>query len=130
MVKHSSGAETPNVVGLPRFELGTSCPPDKRANQAAPQPVTVALMLTVCIPIQTKSTMIRQPKYAISAVTRSLKCHGVFSSSDSPAASSMCLPQLGQSPLAVIAVGVKYRAHSSHHGISALLLSDAKLDRC
>ena len=27
------------VVGLPRFELGTSCPPDKRANQAAPQPV-------------------------------------------------------------------------------------------
>ena len=28
-----------DVVGLPRFELGTSCPPDKRANQAAPQPV-------------------------------------------------------------------------------------------
>src|SRR5262245_30342538 len=27
------------IVGLPRFELGTSCPPDKRANQAAPQPV-------------------------------------------------------------------------------------------
>ena len=118
------------MVGPPRFELGTSCPPDKRANQAAPQPVTVALMLTVCVPIQTKRTMIRQPKYAMSAVTRSLKCHGVFSSSDSPAASLMCLPPLGQSPLAVIAVGVKYRAHSSHHGISALLLSDAKLDRC
>ena len=126
----SSRAEALDVVGLPRFELGTSCPPDKRANQAAPQPVTVAPMLTVCTSIQTKSTMIRQPKYAISAVTRSLKCHGVFSSSDRPPAPSMSLPQLGQPPSAVIAVGVKYRAHSSHHGISALLLSDAKFDRC
>ena len=26
-------------IGAPRFELGTSCPPDKRANQAAPRPV-------------------------------------------------------------------------------------------
>jgi hypothetical protein len=25
-------------IGVPRFELGTSCPPDKRANQAAPHP--------------------------------------------------------------------------------------------
>ncbi len=32
--------ETPGTsVGLGRFELPTSCPPDKRANQAAPQPV-------------------------------------------------------------------------------------------
>ena len=32
--------ETPgHSVGLGRFELPTSCPPDKRANQAAPQPV-------------------------------------------------------------------------------------------
>ena len=27
------------TIGAPRFELGTSCPPDKRANQAAPRPV-------------------------------------------------------------------------------------------
>src|SRR3954449_6736801 len=27
------------LIGAPRFELGTSCPPDKRANQAAPRPV-------------------------------------------------------------------------------------------
>jgi hypothetical protein len=27
------------VVGAPGFEPGTSCPPDKRANQAAPRPV-------------------------------------------------------------------------------------------
>jgi hypothetical protein len=27
-----------NMVGLPRFELGTSCTPSKRASQAAPQP--------------------------------------------------------------------------------------------
>src|SRR5437899_10965508 len=27
-----------NLVGLPRFELGTSCTPSKRASQAAPQP--------------------------------------------------------------------------------------------
>jgi hypothetical protein len=26
-------------VGAPGFEPGTSCPPDKRANQAAPRPV-------------------------------------------------------------------------------------------
>ena len=26
------------LVGLPRFELGTSCTPSKRASQAAPQP--------------------------------------------------------------------------------------------
>jgi hypothetical protein len=26
-------------IGAPRFELGTSCPPDTRANQAAPRPV-------------------------------------------------------------------------------------------
>lgn len=107
MADNSSRAGTLDVVGLPRFELGTSCPPDKRANQAAPQPVTVALMLTVRTAIQTKSTMIRQLKYVMSAATRSLKCHGVFSSSDSPAASSMGLPQLGQLPSAVIAVGVK-----------------------
>jgi hypothetical protein len=30
-------------IGAPRFELGTSCPPDKRANQAAPRPVGSAL---------------------------------------------------------------------------------------
>ena len=29
-------------VGLPRFELGTFGPPDRRANQAAPQPVWTA----------------------------------------------------------------------------------------
>ena len=28
-----------NAVGAPRFELGTSSPPDWRANQAAPRPV-------------------------------------------------------------------------------------------
>jgi hypothetical protein len=28
-----------SVVGAPRFELGTSGPPDQRANQAAPRPV-------------------------------------------------------------------------------------------
>ena len=28
------------MVGLRRFELPTSCPPDKRANQAALQPAT------------------------------------------------------------------------------------------
>ena len=34
-------AETPsNPVGAPGFEPGTSCPPDKRANQAAPRPAT------------------------------------------------------------------------------------------
>jgi hypothetical protein len=27
------------VIGAGRFELPTSCPPDKRANQAAPRPV-------------------------------------------------------------------------------------------
>src|SRR5690349_14890125 len=27
------------AVGAPGFEPGTSCPPDKRANQAAPRPV-------------------------------------------------------------------------------------------
>ena len=27
------------LVGAPRFELGTSSPPDWRANQAAPRPV-------------------------------------------------------------------------------------------
>ena len=27
------------LVGAPGFEPGTSCPPDKRANQAAPRPV-------------------------------------------------------------------------------------------
>jgi hypothetical protein len=27
------------AVGVPGFEPGTSCPPDKRANQAAPHPV-------------------------------------------------------------------------------------------
>ena len=32
----------PHIVGLGRFELPTSCPPDKRANQAAPQPVATA----------------------------------------------------------------------------------------
>ena len=26
-------------IGVPGFEPGTSCPPDKRANQAAPHPV-------------------------------------------------------------------------------------------
>ena len=31
------------TIGAPRFELGTSCPPDKRANQAAPRPVGFAL---------------------------------------------------------------------------------------
>jgi hypothetical protein len=30
-------------VGVPRFELGTSCPPDKRANQAAPHPEAPSL---------------------------------------------------------------------------------------
>ena len=30
-------------IGAPRFELGTSCPPDKRANQAAPRPVPAHL---------------------------------------------------------------------------------------
>src|SRR5215212_7139395 len=28
------------IVGAPRFELGTSSPPDWRANQAAPRPAT------------------------------------------------------------------------------------------
>jgi hypothetical protein len=28
------------VIGVPGFEPGTSCPPDKRANQAAPHPVS------------------------------------------------------------------------------------------
>jgi hypothetical protein len=28
-----------SVIGAPGFEPGTSCPPDKRANQAAPRPV-------------------------------------------------------------------------------------------
>src|SRR5205085_10276202 len=28
-----------SLVGAPGFEPGTSCPPDKRANQAAPRPV-------------------------------------------------------------------------------------------
>ena len=32
-----------DLVGAPRFELGTSCPPDMRANQAAPRPVTSIL---------------------------------------------------------------------------------------
>ena len=31
-----------SMIGAPRFELGTSCPPDKRANQAAPRPVGVS----------------------------------------------------------------------------------------
>ena len=26
------------IIGAPRFELGTSSPPDQRANQAAPRP--------------------------------------------------------------------------------------------
>jgi hypothetical protein len=33
-------AVEPFLVGAPRFELGTSSPPDWRANQAAPRPVT------------------------------------------------------------------------------------------
>ena len=38
------GAESPVLrgflaIGAPGFEPGTSCPPDKRANQAAPRPV-------------------------------------------------------------------------------------------
>jgi hypothetical protein len=33
------GSNETVLVGLPGFEPGTSCPPDKRANQAAPQPV-------------------------------------------------------------------------------------------
>jgi hypothetical protein len=28
------------IIGAPRFELGTSSPPDWRANQAAPRPAT------------------------------------------------------------------------------------------
>src|SRR5258705_4165113 len=28
-----------SLIGAPRFELGTSCPPDRHANQAAPRPV-------------------------------------------------------------------------------------------
>ena len=42
-LRNPSGGETPTqtgylFVGLPRFELGTFGPPDRRANQAAPQP--------------------------------------------------------------------------------------------
>ena len=32
------------MVGLRRFELPTSCPPDKRANQAALQPATIVTL--------------------------------------------------------------------------------------
>src|SRR4051812_16323593 len=32
-------------IGVPRFELGTSCPPDKRANQAAPHPAGARIPL-------------------------------------------------------------------------------------
>ena len=35
----SRSAHTSQAVGAPGFEPGTSCPPDKRANQAAPRPV-------------------------------------------------------------------------------------------
>src|SRR6266576_3631896 len=31
-------------VGVPGFEPGTSCPPDKRANQAAPHPVSTSTL--------------------------------------------------------------------------------------
>ena len=47
-------------VGLGRFELPTSCPPDKRANQAAPQPVCVwsldAIRTNCVTPRQDEST--------------------------------------------------------------------------
>ena len=36
--RHGRSALRMMMVGLPGFEPGTSCPPDKRANQAAPQP--------------------------------------------------------------------------------------------
>ena len=38
--RHGRSALRMMMVGLPGFEPGTSCPPDKRANQAAPQPVS------------------------------------------------------------------------------------------
>src|SRR6266516_1176445 len=31
-------------IGVPGFEPGTSCPPDKRANQAAPHPVSTSTL--------------------------------------------------------------------------------------
>ena len=34
---------SPVSVGVPGFEPGTSCPPDKRANQAAPHPEVFTL---------------------------------------------------------------------------------------
>ena len=44
-----------NLVGLPRFELGTSCTPSKRASQAAPQPD----------PMKTSTQLILPPWYGV-----------------------------------------------------------------
>ncbi len=87
-------------------------------------------MLTVEHDDQTKRSTIRHPRYARSATTNNLKCHGVFSSSVAAFVTETGRPQLGQFPSDVIAVGAKYLAQSSHHGISALLFPDPQLDRC
>jgi hypothetical protein len=88
--------------------------------------------------------MIRQPRYATSSASKSLKCHGVFSplilrSSPSVGASprpnppavlpdfvpvvSIRRPHAGQLPSGVIADGAKYREHGSHQGIVRRLVA-------
>ena len=130
---NNSNLHEQTIVGLAGFEPTTSCPPDKRANQAALQPV---------LRVYEKRLITLQVRYKTRAPRSILKCHGAFASASVIPASSRkfkfsavifpCAlgndgvsPQLGQDPSAVIAVGVKYFAHGSHQGMtySALRLT-------
>ena len=102
-------------VGLGRFELPAFGPPDRRANQPAPQPVRPRLAdkparrrrrgLAGAQMILNSSAMpctARQPRYTADAATSSQKCHGMRSERASRGESSPVEPDThaGGSPRA------------------------------
>ncbi len=65
----------------------------------------------------------RHPRYTDAAATSTLKCHGVR------ATVPITRPHVGHSPPWPIEVGLKKRAHSSHHGIARPRSGDVAGDR-
>ena len=64
----------------------------------------------------------RQPRYTTAAPANTQKCHGTFwERAGTPSASITRSPHDGHVPITDTELGLKKRAHGSHHGIPDLL---------
>ena len=105
-------------VGLGRFELPTFGPPDRRANQAAPQPAVERSLYrrgSLASPagsghvtsIQMPCTR-RQLRYTTAAPANTQKCHGTFwEATGCPSASATLSPHFGHVPTTDTELGLR-----------------------